>query len=95
VSIDKSSASTTTLETLNADKADKESNAVRQSNYLNNQVKQDHRNIKRREGQMPGFKSFRRAHTLMVGIGLLHMIRKEQYQHPKVMVCHPYNYTVC
>ena len=45
-------------------------------------VEQDHRNIKRRIRQMLGFKSFRRAQTLLAGIELLHMIRKGQYQHP-------------
>jgi len=31
---------------------------------------------------MLGFKSFRRAQTILAGIELIHMIRKEQYQHP-------------
>ncbi len=30
---------------------------------------------------MTGFKSFRRAQTLLAGIERLHMIRKKQYQH--------------
>ncbi|MDE9589761.1 IS6 family transposase, partial [Xenorhabdus bovienii] len=33
--------------------------------------------------QMLGFKSFRRAQTLLAGIELIHMIRKGQYQHPQ------------
>ncbi|QIP94466.1 integrase (plasmid) [Serratia fonticola] len=32
---------------------------------------------------MLGFKSFRRAQTLLAGIELLNMIRKGQYQHPQ------------
>ncbi len=32
---------------------------------------------------MLGFKSFRRAQTLLAGIELLHMIRKWQYKHPQ------------
>lgn len=32
---------------------------------------------------MPGFKSFRRAQTILSGIELIHMIRKGQYQHPQ------------
>ncbi|RDL12677.1 hypothetical protein DFO62_1453 [Serratia fonticola] len=31
---------------------------------------------------MLGFKSFRRAQTLLAGIELIHMIRKGQYQPP-------------
>lgn len=31
---------------------------------------------------MLGFKSFRRAQTILAGIELIHMIRKGQYQHP-------------
>ncbi|WP_127353635.1 DDE-type integrase/transposase/recombinase, partial [Enterobacter bugandensis] len=44
---------------------------------------QDHRNIKRRTRPMLGFKSFRRARTILAGIELIHMIRKGQYQHPQ------------
>ncbi|EIO7472102.1 DDE-type integrase/transposase/recombinase, partial [Salmonella enterica subsp. enterica] len=60
-----------------------ESITVRQSKYLNNLVEQDHRNIKRRIRPILGFKSFRRAQTLLAGIELIHMIRKGQYQHPQ------------
>lgn len=31
---------------------------------------------------MLGFKSFRRAQTILAGIELVHMIRKGQYQQP-------------
>ncbi|MEG3133124.1 IS6 family transposase, partial [Rouxiella sp. T17] len=31
---------------------------------------------------MTGFKSFRRAQTILAGIELVHMIRKGQYQYP-------------
>ena len=64
-------------------KADEETLTIRQSKYLNNLVEQDHRNIKRRTRPMLGFKSFWRAQTIPAGIELLHMIRKEQYQHPQ------------
>lgn len=82
VTIDKSGTNTAALATLNADKPDEESITVRQSKYLNNLVEQDHRNIKRQTRLMLGFKSFRRAQTLLAGIELLNMIRKGQYQHP-------------
>ncbi|MGP2408156.1 IS6 family transposase [Yersinia sp. 2545 StPb PI] len=60
---------------------DEEAITVRQSKYLNNLIEQDHRNIKRRIRLMLGFKSFRRAQTLMTGTELSHMILKGQYQH--------------
>ena len=82
VTIDKSGANTAALVTLNADKPDEETITVRQSKYLNNLVEQDHRNIKRRIRPMLGFKSFRRAQTILTGIELIHKIRKGQYQHP-------------
>lgn len=82
VTIDKSGANTAALVTLNTDKPAEEIITIRQNKYLNNLIEQDHRNIKRRIRQMLGFKSFRRAQTLLAGIELLHMIRKGQYQHP-------------
>ncbi|MDE9447900.1 IS6 family transposase [Xenorhabdus bovienii] len=83
VTIDKSGANTAAPATLNGDKPEEETITIRQSKYLNNLVEQDHRNIKRRIKLMTGFKSFRRAQTLLAGIELLHMIRKGQYQHPQ------------
>ncbi|CDM92297.1 transposase (fragment) [Xenorhabdus bovienii] len=83
VMIDKSGANTAALATFNADKPEEENITLRQSKYLNNLVEQDHRSINRRIRQMLGFKSFRRAQTLLAGIELIHMIRKGQYQHPQ------------
>ncbi|MGT3164098.1 DDE-type integrase/transposase/recombinase [Yersinia enterocolitica] len=77
-----SGANTAALATLNASKPAEESITVRQNKYLNNLVEQDHRNIKRRIRSMLGFKSFRRAQTILAGIELVHMIRKEQLHHP-------------
>ncbi|MBK0167411.1 IS6 family transposase [Klebsiella sp. S69] len=82
VTIDKSGASTAALATVNANKSEEEVITIRQNKYLNNLIEQGHRNIKRRIRLMPGFKSFRRAQTILAGIELLHMIRKGQYQHP-------------
>ncbi|WP_114196142.1 IS6 family transposase [Edaphovirga cremea] len=81
VTIDKSGGNTAALATLNADKAEEETMTVRQSKYLNNLIEQDHRNIKRRVRPMPGFKSFRRAQTILAGIELVQMIRKGQLHH--------------
>ena len=83
VTIDKSGANTAALATLNADKPTEESITLRQNKYLNNLIEQDHRNIKRRTRPMLGFKSFRRAQTLLAGIEVVQMIRKGQYQHPE------------
>jgi transposase-like protein len=59
------------MDTLNAGKGDDESIIVRQSRYLNNLIEQDHRNIKRLIRLMLGFKSFRRAQTILAGIELI------------------------
>ncbi|KKF36789.1 integrase [Erwinia tracheiphila] len=75
-------ASTAARTTLNADKPAEESITIRQNKYLNNLVEQAHRNIKRRTRAMPGFKSFRRAQTILAGIELVNMIRKGQLHHP-------------
>jgi putative transposase len=83
VTIDKSGANTAALATLNTGKSDEETITIRQNKYLNNLIEQDHRNIKRRIRAMLGFKSFRRAQTILAGIELIHMIRKGQYHHPQ------------
>lgn len=83
ITIDKSGAKPEALAILNADKPDEKMISVRQSKYLNILIEQDLRNIKRRLRLMLGFKSFRRAQAILAGIGLLHMIRKGQYQHPE------------
>ncbi|WP_447880148.1 IS6 family transposase [Serratia fonticola] len=76
VTIDKSGANTAALSTLNADKPEEAIVTVRQSKYLNNLIEQDHRNIKRRIRPMLGFKSFRRAQTILAGIELVESMKK-------------------
>jgi putative transposase len=51
---------------------------IRQVKYLNNVVEQDHRGVKRVTRPMLGFKSFEAAHDTLVGIELMHMIKKRQ-----------------
>jgi len=51
---------------------------IRQIKYLNNIVEQDHRAVKRVTRPMLGFKSFEAAQDTLVGIELMHMIRKKQ-----------------
>jgi putative transposase len=51
---------------------------IRKVKYLNNIVEQDHRAVKRVTRPMLGFKSFAAAHDTLVGIELMHMIKKRQ-----------------
>nr|WP_309402197.1 IS6 family transposase [Aminobacter niigataensis]WMD00137.1 IS6 family transposase [Aminobacter niigataensis] len=51
---------------------------IRQSQYLNNRIEQDHRRIKRRVRTMLGFKAFPAATATLGGIEMVHMMRKRQ-----------------
>ena len=51
---------------------------IRQVKYLHNIVEQDHRGVKRVTRPMLGFKSFDAAQGTLVGIELMHMIKKRQ-----------------
>ena len=51
---------------------------IRQVKYLNNIVEQDHRGVKRVTRPMLGFKSFEAAQDTLIGIELMHMIKKRQ-----------------
>jgi putative transposase len=51
---------------------------IRQVKYLNNMVEQDHRGVKRVTRPMLGFKSFEAAQATLVGIELMHMLKKRQ-----------------
>jgi putative transposase len=51
---------------------------IRQVKYLNNIVEQDHRAVKRITRSMLGFKAFDAARDTLVGIELMHMIKKQQ-----------------
>src|SRR5215467_7234748 len=52
--------------------------SIRQVKYLNNMVEQDHRGVKRVTRPMLGFKSFETAQDTLVGIELMHMLKKRQ-----------------
>jgi transposase-like protein len=52
--------------------------AIRQVKYLNNIVEQDHRAVKRVTRPMLGFKAFEAAQDTLVGIELMHRIKKRQ-----------------
>jgi putative transposase len=51
---------------------------IRQVKYLNNLVEQDHRGLKRVTRPMLGFKAFDAAQDTLVGIELMHMLKKGQ-----------------
>jgi putative transposase len=51
---------------------------IRQVKYLNNRVEQDHRAVKRVTRPMLGFKAFDAAQHTLVGIELMHMLKKGQ-----------------
>lgn len=51
---------------------------IRQVKYLNNMVEQDHRGVKRVTRPMLGFKSFEAAQATLIGIELMHMLKKQQ-----------------
>ncbi|WP_459500853.1 DUF6241 domain-containing protein [Bacillus sp. C1] len=51
---------------------------LRQVQYLNNIVEQDHRFIKRRVRSMLGLKSFKTAISILSGVEAMHMLKKGQ-----------------
>jgi transposase-like protein len=59
---------------------------IRQSQYLNNRIEQDHRAVKRRIRPMLGFKSIASARTILSGIEMVHMMRKGQAKY----ACNPH-----
>lgn len=75
VTIDKSGANRAATDGINAVR--ETPIVVRQVKYLNT-VEPDHRAIKRVTRPMLNFKSFRAARNDLVGIELMHMIRKDQ-----------------
>jgi transposase-like protein len=72
ITLDRSGANTAAIESHNA------GIEMRQINYLNNIVEQDHRAIKRQTRPMLGFNSFWSAAVTLAGIEIMHMIRKGQ-----------------
>ena len=76
ITIDGSDANEATIKRYN--EAHGTAIAIRQVKYLNNIVEQDHRAVKRVTRPMLGFKSFEAAQNTLVGIELMHMIKKRQ-----------------
>jgi putative transposase len=76
VTIDQSGSNLAALKAINVER--ETPIKIRQKKYLNNIVEQDHRAIKRRIRPMLGFKKINCARILLVGIELMHMIKKGQ-----------------
>jgi IS6 family transposase len=53
---------------------------IRQTEYLNKIVEQDHRFIKKITNPMLGFKSFQTAEETLAGIEAFHVLRKKQVE---------------
>ena len=52
--------------------------AIPQITYLNNMVEQDHRGVKRITSPMLGCKSCEAAQATLIGIELMHMLKKDR-----------------
>jgi transposase-like protein len=51
---------------------------IRNSKYLNNWIELDRRRVKRRIHSMLGFKSMATTEVILIGIEMVHMMRKQQ-----------------
>jgi transposase-like protein len=78
ITIDGSAANEAAIKSYNAEHGT--AIIIRQVKYLNNIVEQDHRAVKRLTRPIMGFKSFAAAQSTLVGIELMHMIRKGQLE---------------
>jgi len=76
ITIDGSAANAAAIKRYNAEHGT--TIEIRQITYLNNIVEQDHRGVKRVTRPMLGFKSFGAAQDTLVGIELMHMLKKRQ-----------------
>ena len=75
--MDKSGANKAAIDLINENQ-DKPI-VVRQVKYLNNIVEQDHRAIKRLTRPMLNIESFQAARSVLAGVELIHMSRKNQF----------------
>jgi putative transposase len=76
ITIDGSAANEAAIKSYNAEHGTVIT--IRKRKYLNNIVEQDHRGVKRVTRPMLGFKSFAAAQDTLVGIELMHMLKKRQ-----------------
>ncbi|MGZ9817248.1 IS6 family transposase [Peribacillus simplex] len=78
ITVDKNPFYPVAIQELKEEKSMPEGIRVRQIQYLNNIVEQDHRFIKKRVRSMLGLKSFRTATYILSGIEAMHMVKKDQ-----------------
>jgi transposase-like protein len=78
ITIDGSAANKAAVESYNEEHGT--TIIIRQRKYLTNIVEQDHRAVKRITRPMLGFQSFHTARRTLVGIELMHMIKKKQLE---------------
>ncbi|MGE6600078.1 IS6 family transposase [Bacillus proteolyticus] len=78
ITVDKNLVYPVAIQALKEEKHMSEGIKLRQVRYLNNIVEQDHRFIKKRVSSMLGFKSFDTAISILAGVEVMHMIKKEQ-----------------
>jgi len=76
VTVDGSEANAAAIRTYNQEHGT--TITIRQVKYLNSMVKQDHRAVKWVTRPMLGFKSFAAADATLVGIELIHMLKRRQ-----------------
>src|SRR3989440_10771766 len=79
ITLDGYAASHRAVRELKADGSLPANTKLRSSKYLNNLIEQDHRGVKQRIAVMLGFKGFRNATIVIVGIELMHRIRTGQF----------------
>jgi len=80
INIDKSGANYEAIKVVNKRSNSVKKVKIRQCKYLNNNVEQDHRNIKRRIVITTGFKEFESAQRTLSGIEVVSIIRKNQIE---------------
>jgi len=83
INIDKSGSNSSAIRIVNKRSCSVNKIKVRQCEFLNNIVEQDHRNIKRRIATNTGFKEFESAQRTLSGIEVVNIIRKNQVQDSK------------
>ena len=78
ITVDKNAAYPPAFEALQQEGTLTATCTLRQCKYVHNVVEQDHRGVKRITRPMLGFKAFDAAQSTLVGIELMHMIKKRQ-----------------
>jgi transposase-like protein len=78
ITVDKNPAYPNAIQELKNDRILPKNVSLRQINYLNNIVEQDHRSIKRIVRPMLGFQSFYTAIKTLKGIEIMNMLKNGQ-----------------